>query len=117
MTVPDWKIERNPGLDVNVLTVRHFSAAPNRRCGGPQGVVLTEATFTDCDMSDAVFTDCTLRLAEFGTGRYRNTDLRENDLAAIRGVANLSRVRIDPGTQSDLAEALVNELDITIGDD
>ncbi|MER6318634.1 hypothetical protein ABT237_33420, partial [Streptomyces sp. NPDC001581] len=32
-------------------------------------------------------------------------------------VANLSKVRIDPGQQSDLAEALVNELDITIGDD
>ncbi|MGW9369972.1 hypothetical protein ACWGVR_08130 [Streptomyces xanthophaeus] len=42
------------------------------------GRVLTEAAFTDCDLSDAVFTDCTLRLTEFGTGRYRNTDLREN---------------------------------------
>ncbi|MFD5620539.1 pentapeptide repeat-containing protein [Streptomyces yangpuensis] len=81
------------------------------------GSVLAEATFTDCDLSDAVLTDCTLRLTEFGTGRYRNTDLRENDLSAIRGVANLAKVRIDPGQQTDLAEALVNELDITIGDD
>ncbi|MGW6952544.1 pentapeptide repeat-containing protein [Streptomyces xanthophaeus] len=48
------------------------------------GRVLTEATFTDCDLSDAVFTDCTLRLTEFGTGRYRNTDLRENDLSAMK---------------------------------
>ncbi|MFD9621210.1 hypothetical protein ACFWB2_28570 [Streptomyces virginiae] len=56
-------------------------------------------------------------LTEFGTGRYRNTDLRENDLSAIRGVANLAKVRIDPGQQSDLAEALVHELDIIIGDD
>ncbi|MCX4783339.1 pentapeptide repeat-containing protein [Streptomyces sp. NBC_01264] len=44
------------------------------------GCVLTEATFTDCDLSDAVFTDCKLRLTEFGAGRYRGTDFRENDL-------------------------------------
>ncbi|WP_053693332.1 pentapeptide repeat-containing protein [Streptomyces sp. WM6372] len=97
-----------------------FATFEKVRVTGPVafiGCVLTEATFTDCDLSDVVFTDCTLRLTEFGTGRYRNTDLRENDLSAIRGVANLSKVRIDPGQQSDLAEALVNELDITIGDD
>ncbi|MFB7178584.1 pentapeptide repeat-containing protein [Streptomyces sp. NPDC056257] len=97
-----------------------FATFEKVRTTGPVafiGCVLTEATFTDCDLSDAVFTDCTLRLTEFGTGRYRNTDLRENDLSAIRGVANLAKVRIDPGQQSDLAEALVGELDITIGDD
>ncbi|MFB6478971.1 pentapeptide repeat-containing protein [Streptomyces virginiae] len=97
-----------------------FATFEKVRVTGPVafiGCVLTEATFTDCDLSDAVFTDCTLRLAEFGTGRYRNTDLRENDLSAIRGVANLAKVRIDPGQQSDLAEALVHELDIIIGDD
>ncbi|MFD7099996.1 pentapeptide repeat-containing protein [Streptomyces xanthophaeus] len=97
-----------------------FATFEKVRATGPVafiGCVLTEATFTDCDLSDAVFTDCTLRLTEFGTGRYRNTDLRENDLSAIRGVANLAKVRIDPGQQSDLAEALVHELDIIIGDD
>lgn len=81
------------------------------------GCVLTEATFTDCDLSDVVFSDCQFKLTEFGAGRYRNTDLRENDLSQIRGVANLAKVRIDPGQQAHLAEALVNELDITIGDD
>ncbi|UUU38746.1 MULTISPECIES: pentapeptide repeat-containing protein [unclassified Streptomyces] len=97
-----------------------FATFEKVRATGPVafiGCVLTEATFADCDLSDTVFTDCTLRRAEFGTGRYRNTDLRENDLSAIRGVANLAKVRIDPGQQSDLAEALVNELNITIGDD
>ncbi|MCX5377660.1 pentapeptide repeat-containing protein [Streptomyces sp. NBC_00091] len=90
------------------------------RAAGPVafiGCVLTEATFTDCDLSDVVFSDCQLRLTEFGAGRYRGTDLRENALSAIRGVANLAKVRIDPGQQADLAEALVNELDITLGDD
>lgn len=81
------------------------------------GCVLTEATFTDCDLSDVVFSDCQFRLTAFGAGRYRDTDLRENDLSQIRGVANLAKVRIDPGQQAHLAEALVNELDITIGDD
>lgn len=81
------------------------------------GCVLTEATFTDCDLSDVVFSDCQFRLTAFGAGRYRDTDLRENDLSQIRGVTNLAKVRIDPGQQAHLAEALVNELDITIGDD
>ncbi|MFD6181368.1 pentapeptide repeat-containing protein [Streptomyces goshikiensis] len=97
-----------------------FTTFEKVRATGPVAFiscVLTEATFTDCDLSDAVFTDCTLRLTEFGAGRYRNTDFRENDLSQICGVANLAKVRIDPGQQSALAEALVNELDITIGDD
>ncbi|MFI1060454.1 pentapeptide repeat-containing protein [Streptomyces spororaveus] len=77
----------------------------------------TEATFTDCDMSDIVFSHCGFRLAEFGAGRYRDTDLRGNDLSQIRGIPNLAKIRIEPGQQAELAAALVNELDITIGDD
>ncbi|MBT2480791.1 pentapeptide repeat-containing protein [Streptomyces sp. ISL-94] len=90
------------------------------RAAGPVafvGCTFTEATFTECDLSDVVFSDCTFRLTEFGTGRYRDTDLRGNDLSTIRGVANLVKVRIGHGQQSDLAEALVNELDMTLGDD
>lgn len=90
------------------------------RATGPvafTGCVLTEAVFTDCDLSDVVFSDCTLRLTEFSHGRYRDTDLRGNDLSTLRGVANLAKVRIDPGQQTDLVQALVSELDITIGDD
>ncbi|MFE2167836.1 pentapeptide repeat-containing protein [Streptomyces sp. NPDC059447] len=81
------------------------------------GCVLSEGTFTDCDLSDVVFNDCQFRLTEFGAGRYRDTDLRENDLSQLRGVTNLAKVRIDPAQQDQLAEALVNELDIAIGDD
>ncbi|MEV6394095.1 pentapeptide repeat-containing protein [Streptomyces sp. NPDC051907] len=90
------------------------------RATGPvalAGCAFTEATFTDCDLSDAVFSDCGLKLTEFVGGRYRDTDLRGNDLSQIRGVANLARVRIDQGQQTDLAQALVNELGIAVGDD
>ncbi|MFD8470369.1 pentapeptide repeat-containing protein [Streptomyces cyaneofuscatus] len=77
----------------------------------------TEATFTGCDLSNAVFSDCGLKLTEFGGGRYREADLRGNDLSQIRGIANLAEVRIDPGQQTDLAQALVSELGITLGDE
>ncbi|MFK0296819.1 pentapeptide repeat-containing protein [Streptomyces sp. NPDC090442] len=79
--------------------------------------VLTEATFADCDLTDVVFSECTLRLTEFGAGRYRDTDLRSSDLSTIRGLTNLKRVRINPGQQAELAEALMAELDISVGDD
>ncbi|MGW1278226.1 pentapeptide repeat-containing protein [Streptomyces tsukubensis] len=89
-----------------------------RACGPVAfvGCAFTEAVFTDCDLSGAVFSDCGLRLTEFGGGRYRDTDLRGNDLSQIRGVANLAKVRIESGQQTDLAQALVHELGITIGD-
>ncbi|MFE1788961.1 pentapeptide repeat-containing protein [Streptomyces sp. NPDC059525] len=90
------------------------------RATGPvvfAGCTFAEATFTDCDLSGAVVSNCSLRLTEFGSGRYRDTDLRGNDLSTVRGVANLAKIRIDPGQQIQLAEAFVNELDITIGDD
>ncbi|WP_435058612.1 pentapeptide repeat-containing protein [Streptomyces sp. bgisy060] len=90
------------------------------RATGPvafAGCVLTEATFTDCDLSGVAFSNCTLRATEFGPGRYRGTDLRGNDLATVRGIAHLAKVRIDPGQQHDLIQALVHDLDITVGDD
>ncbi|MEU8462280.1 pentapeptide repeat-containing protein [Streptomyces sp. NPDC029003] len=97
-----------------------FATFEKVRATGPVafvGCVLTEATFTDCDLSDVVFSECTLRLTEFGAGRYRDADLRSNDLSGIRGVANLAKVRIAPAQQADLAEALVADLDISISDD
>jgi uncharacterized protein YjbI with pentapeptide repeats len=90
------------------------------RATGPiafTGCMLTEATFTDCDLSTVAFSECTLRLTEFGPGRYWGTDLRGNDLSTVRGVANLAKVRIDLDQQHDLIQALMNELDITVGDD
>lgn len=90
------------------------------RATGPvafAGCVLTEATFTDCDLSDVVFSECGLRLTAFGPGRYRDTDLRGNDLSTVRGITHLTRVRIGPGQQHDLIQALVTELGITVGGD
>ncbi|MEU5160207.1 pentapeptide repeat-containing protein [Streptomyces sp. NPDC020875] len=97
-----------------------YSVFEKVRAAGPVafvGCAFTEAVFTGCDMSGAVFSECGLGLTEFGGGRYRGTDLRGNDLARIRGVANLAGVRIAPGQEPDLARALVNELGITVGDD
>ncbi|MEU3404752.1 pentapeptide repeat-containing protein [Streptomyces sp. NPDC006670] len=90
------------------------------RATGPvafAGCAFTEAVFTDCDLSGAVFTSCTLKGTEFGPGRYRNTDLRDSDLSTVRGVAHLAKVRITPRQVIELAEALVGDLDITVGDD
>ncbi|MEU5811205.1 pentapeptide repeat-containing protein [Streptomyces sp. NPDC047718] len=90
------------------------------RATGPvafTGCAFSEATFTDCDLTNAVFADCTLRLTEFGVGRYRDLDLRGNDLSTVRGVANLSKILINPAQRADLAEALVADLDITLEDD
>ncbi|MDF3292267.1 pentapeptide repeat-containing protein [Streptomyces silvisoli] len=79
--------------------------------------VLSEATFTNCDLSRTVFDDCTLRLTEFARGKYQGCDLRGNDLATLRGVAELRKVIIDRSQQAQLAEALTAELDVTYGED
>ncbi|MER5807562.1 hypothetical protein ABT143_05105 [Streptomyces sp. NPDC002033] len=71
----------------------------------------------DPGLSDVVFSECTLRLTEFGAGRYGDADLRGNDLSSIRGVANLSKIRITPAQRADLAQALVADLDIDVSDD
>lgn len=78
--------------------------------------VLSEASFTGCDLGGAVLDACTLRLTEFGRGKYQGLDLRGNDLTALRGVANLGKVIIDRAQQAELAEALTAELDVTFAD-
>ncbi|MGP3980572.1 pentapeptide repeat-containing protein [Streptomyces sp. KR80] len=78
---------------------------------------LTEASFTSCDLSRAIFDDCVLRLTEFGHGTYQDCDLRGNDLSTLRGIAMLNKVIIDRAQQTQLAEALTAELDITFGED
>ncbi|MET9290872.1 pentapeptide repeat-containing protein [Streptomyces sp. NPDC003077] len=96
-----------------------YSAFEKIRAVGPvvfSNCVLNEATFTWCDLSNVVFAECELGLTEFGTGRYQNTSLRGTSLSAIRGVANLSGIRIDHGQQAELAEALVGDLGVTFGD-
>ncbi len=76
--------------------------------------VLTEATFTGCDLTGAVFRDCTLDQTTFGRGKYRDTDLRGNDLSTIRGTANLTGVLLDPAQPDQLTRALLTELDATV---
>ncbi|MEU3630251.1 pentapeptide repeat-containing protein [Streptomyces fradiae] len=79
--------------------------------------VLNDAVFTDCDVSGTVFSACPMKRTGFGAGRYQDTDLRGNDLSDILGAGNLAKARIGHGQQVELAEALVRELDITVGDD
>jgi uncharacterized protein YjbI with pentapeptide repeats len=90
------------------------------RAAGPlvfSKCALSEATFTNCDLSRTVLNDCTLRLTEFTRGKYQDCDLRGNDLSTLRGVAELRKVIIDRPQQTQLAEALVAELDVTYGED
>jgi uncharacterized protein YjbI with pentapeptide repeats len=97
-----------------------YSTFEKLRATGPVAFtrcVLTESTFTGCDLSAAVFDDCTLRDAEFGRGTYKATDLRGNDLTAIRGIGNLAKIVIDRAQQIELTQALMAELDVIFGDD
>ena len=97
-----------------------YTTLANLRATGPVAFsrcVLTEASVTGCDLTGAVLDACTLRLTEFGKGRYKDLDLRGNDLSAITGAANLSKVIIDRAQQVELAQALLAELDVTYGED
>lgn len=69
-----------------------------------------------CDLTGSVLDTCTLRLTEFGRGKYQGLDLRSNDLTTLRGVAHLAKVVIDRAQQAELAEALIAELDVTFAD-
>lgn len=96
-----------------------YSTFERIRAAGPVAFArcaLAESTFTGCDLTGSVFNDCTLRDTEFGRGTYKSTDLRDNDLSALRGVGNLTRVVIDRSQQIELTQALMAELDVTFGD-
>ncbi|MFB8198701.1 pentapeptide repeat-containing protein [Kitasatospora purpeofusca] len=96
-----------------------YSAFEQVRATGPVAFtrcVLTEASFAGCDLSGSVLDTCTLRLTEFGRGKYQGLDLRGNDLTTLRGVAHLAKVVIDRTQQAELAEALIAELDVTFAD-
>lgn len=96
-----------------------YSAFEQVRATGPVALtkcVLTEASFAGCDLTGSVLDTCTLRLTEFGRGKYQGLDLRSNDLTTLRGVAHLAKVVIDRAQQAELAEALIAELDVTFAD-
>ncbi|MEU2950911.1 pentapeptide repeat-containing protein [Streptomyces xanthochromogenes] len=99
-------------LDYTALSkVRATGAAAFTGCS------LTEATFEDCDLSRVVLDDCTLRATQFGRGRYQGLDLRGNDLSNLLSAHHLSKVVIGRDQESELAAALLAELDVTFGDE
>ncbi|GAA4199645.1 hypothetical protein GCM10022252_51720 [Streptosporangium oxazolinicum] len=77
---------------------------------------LRDARFSAADLSSGVaIDDCDLTLAEFDDGKYRDLDLRGNDLSGIRGVSALKHIIIDRPQLQGLAEAFAAEMEITIG--
>jgi uncharacterized protein YjbI with pentapeptide repeats len=78
---------------------------------------LAEAAFEACDLTDTVFADCRLQGAEFRRGKYQNCDLSGSDLSAVHGVGNLRGAIIGRSQESQLAAALLNELELTYTDD
>lgn len=76
---------------------------------------LREARFSAADLSGVAIDDCDLTLAEFDDGRYRDLDLRGNDLSGIRGVSALKHIIIDRPQLQSIAEAFAAELEISFG--
>ncbi|GAA1580340.1 pentapeptide repeat-containing protein [Kribbella karoonensis] len=74
--------------------------------------VFNEVTFGRCELTDCVMTDCELRSVRFEGGEYADLDVRGTDLTGVRGAANLSGVLVTPDQRHQLAEAMVNELDL-----
>ncbi|WP_372407155.1 pentapeptide repeat-containing protein [Streptomyces luteireticuli] len=90
------------------------------RASGPvifSKCTLRETTIRASDFSSVVFEACDLRLAEFEGGKYRDCDLRGNDLTTVRGAVALKKILIDRAQVAQLAEALATELEVTYGED
>lgn len=81
------------------------------------GCSLPEVTFDGCDLSGAAFDDCKLHATTFGSGTYKGTDLRGNDLSGLAGAVNLRKAVIDRHQLTDLATAWAEDLGITFGDE
>lgn len=97
-----------------------YAAMERLKAAGPVAFTdcsLVEAQFEACDLSAVVLDGCSLHLTEFARGTYRGCDLRGNDLASARGVANLHGVLIDRAQTIQLAEALAADLGVTFGDE
>ena len=90
------------------------------RAKGPvafTNTALREARFTGCEMSTVAFDQCELRLTEFDRGGYRGMDLRDNDLASVRGITNLRGVKLRDTQTLQLAQALAADLDLDLDDE
>ncbi|MDX3227205.1 pentapeptide repeat-containing protein [Streptomyces sp. ME19-01-6] len=97
-----------------------YAMLENVRATGPVAFsrcVLTEASMTGCDLTQAVLGTCTLRLTEFGKGRYQSLDLRGSDLSSVHGVERLSKVIIDRTQEPELTAALLAQLNVTYSED
>jgi uncharacterized protein YjbI with pentapeptide repeats len=116
------------GAQLEDLTLDHvvfarckldYAAVQRLKAAGPvifSGCSLAEAQFEACDLQHVVFDGCSMHLTEFARGTYKGCDLRGNDLASARGVANLYGVVIDRAQTLQLAEALATDLDVTFGE-
>ncbi|WP_059007469.1 pentapeptide repeat-containing protein [Streptomyces specialis] len=96
-----------------------YAVLAHLRATGPLALVrcdLTEAAFTRCDLSGAHLEACGLRHTTFTAGTYHRTDLRGNNLSALRGAGALKQVIIDRPQHADLTHALTTELDIAFPD-
>ncbi|MFQ6194890.1 pentapeptide repeat-containing protein [Streptomyces sp. NPDC000405] len=78
---------------------------------------LRETTVRACALGSVAFETCDLRFAEFEGGKYRDCDLRGNDLSTLRGTAALKKVIIERAQVAQLADALAAELEVTYGED
>ncbi|MFE4976584.1 pentapeptide repeat-containing protein [Kitasatospora sp. NPDC056651] len=97
-----------------------YAAFDRIRASGPvvfDRCVLTEATFTACDLTGVVMHDCTLRATGFGAGTYKGLDLSSSDLSTVRGVGNLREAVISRAQQHQLTDSLLAELDVTYSED
>lgn len=97
-----------------------FAQLSTVRSTGPIAFVdctLKDVAFTGCDFSRGHVSGCDLRDVEFQGGSYAEMDLRGNDLSSVRGAMSLAGAIVSRDQRSDLAEALVSELDLHYVDD
>jgi uncharacterized protein YjbI with pentapeptide repeats len=78
---------------------------------------LLEASFIGCDLSRAAFDSCRLTVTSFDRTTCNGTDLRGNDLSAIRGITSLRKASIDPAQAIELGQALIAELELRLPGD
>ncbi|MBB5980646.1 pentapeptide repeat-containing protein [Kribbella solani] len=79
--------------------------------------LVNETTFSDCRFPGGAMTECELKSVTFAGGDYVDFDVRGTDLTTVRGAASLSGTLITPEQRYQLAEALVNELDLRYPED
>lgn len=98
----------------------NYAQFSNVRAAGPvafRNCVLSEASFTGCDLTGGAMRDCIADRTEFGPGKYSDLDLRDTDLSTVRSTAHLHHAIISRAQTDQLTSALLRELEITFGED